>query len=160
MFSVVLLYPEIPQNTGNIGRMCAYTGCALHLIHPLGFEISDRHLRRSGMDYWKELAVNDHMSWEAFLESPERPEGKIYLFTTHADRTFWDVEYRPGDGLLFGNEGHGAPPEVHDWAGENRIKIPQMVAGLRSLNLSTSAGIAVYEAMRQNRGSAAAPGVG
>lgn len=149
MFHVVLLHPEIPQNTGNIGRMCAYTGCALHLIRPLGFELSDRHLRRSGMDYWKELEVYDHANWEVFLGSPDRPSGRIYLFTTHAERSFWEVAFQPGDGLLFGNEGHGAPPAVHEWAGPDRIKIPQMVPGLRSLNLSTAAGIATYEAIRQ-----------
>lgn len=149
MIHVVLLHPEIPQNTGNIGRMCAYTGSRLHLVHPLGFTITDRQLRRSGMDYWKELDVHHHDSWEAFLQAESRPPGQIYLFTTHAERSYWDVHYQAGDGLLFGNEGHGAPEAIHQWVGQNRIKIPQMTEGLRSLNLATAAGIATYEALRQ-----------
>jgi tRNA (cytidine/uridine-2'-O-)-methyltransferase len=149
MFHVILLHPEIPQNTGNIGRMCAFCGCRLHLIHPLGFELSDRYLKRSGMDYWQFLEVTHHESWEAFVRSDLRPEGKVVLFTTHAKKSYWDFRFDPGDGLLFGNEGSGAPEEVHQWVGDNRAKIPQLVPGLRSLNLSTAAGIATYEALRQ-----------
>lgn len=149
MFHVILLHPEIPQNTGNIGRMCAYTGTRLHLVHPLGFTITDRQIRRSGMDYWHSLDVHHHESWDAFLESEQGPAGTITLFTTRADRSFWEVSFRPGDGLLFGNEGRGAPDEVHQWAGPNRVVIPQYQTGLRSLNLSTAAGIATYEALRQ-----------
>ena len=150
MFHVILLHPEIPQNTGNIGRMCAYTGSRLHLIHPLGFTITDRQLRRSGMDYWKELDVHHHDSWDTFLQAETRPPGQLYLFTTHAERSFWEVRFQSGDGLLFGNEGHGAPKAIHQWVGTNRLKIPQMTEGLRSLNLATAAGIATYEALRQH----------
>lgn len=152
MLHVILYQPEIPQNTGNIGRMCAITQSRLHLIHPLGFKISDRHLRRSGMDYWYSLDLHEHADWEAFLASDAAPTGRTYLFTTHATRVYWDVAFAPGDGLLFGNEGAGVPRAVHAWAGDNRLKLPQFNPELRSLNLSTAAGIAVYEGLRQLRG--------
>ena len=149
MLHVILFQPEIPQNTGNIGRLVAITRSRLHLIHPLGFTITDKHLRRSGMDYWHSLDLHEHESWEAFLESPAKPTGTIYLLSTHATRSYWDADFKDGDGLLFGNEGHGAPARVHEWAGANRLTIPQFDRELRSLNLSTAAGITVYEALRQ-----------
>ena len=152
MLHVILFRPEIPQNTGNIGRMCAISGSRLHLIHPLGFEISDRYLRRSGMDYWKSLDVREHEDWEAFLGQSDAP-ARIWLLTTKASDTIWEAQFRNGDGLLFGNEASGAPQWLHEWAGaERRLKVPQFAAGLRSLNLSTCAGIATYEALRQTRG--------
>lgn len=147
---VILYQPEIPQNTGNIGRLCAVVGARLHLIHPLGFTITDKHLRRSGMDYWHELEVIHHASWEAFVESEHRPQ-RLWLFTTKADSSYWDVEYEEGDGLLFGNEGHGVPHAVHDFCQGQRITIPQPSSGMRSLNLATSVGIAAYEVLRQLR---------
>lgn len=150
VLNIILYQPEIPQNTGNVGRLCAVTQARLHLIHPLGFKITDRQLKRSGMDYWQELDIHHHASWEAFLESPHRPE-VIWLFTTKAERVLWDAKFRDGDGLLFGNEGGGVPPGLHTWAGERRVKIPQFSESLRSLNLSTSVGIAAYEALRQFR---------
>lgn len=150
MLHVVLFQPDIPQNTGNIGRLCAYSGTRLHLIHPLGFEISDKHLRRSGMDYWRALDVHEHSDWDAFLRSSARPE-RMWLLTTHAQRCFWDAEFRPGDGLLFGKETSGAPPWLHKWAGEYRLSIPRYNESLRSLNLATSVGIVTYEALRQLR---------
>ncbi len=151
MLHVVLFQPEIPQNAGNIGRMCALTRSRLHLIHPLGFRITDRHLKRSGMDYWKTLDVVHHKNWEAFLASDRGPQ-RIWLFSTHAIQTYWEVKYQDGDGLLFGNEGAGAPDWLHTWAGHEReLKIPQADPALRSLNLSTAAGIGVYEALRQLR---------
>ena len=150
---VVLLHPQIAPNTGNIARMCAITNTRLHLIHPLGFVIEDKHLKRSAMDYWYELDKIEHASWESFCASPERPK-RLWLFTTQSKRGFWDVKFEPGDGLLFGNEGTGAPQEVHDWIGPDQsITIPQFNSKLRSLNLSTAAGIATYEALRQLRGS-------
>jgi tRNA (cytidine/uridine-2'-O-)-methyltransferase len=151
---VILFQPEIPQNTGNVGRMCAFTGSRLHLIHPLGFAITDRNLKRSGMDYWRSLDVHEHVSWEAFLASPKRPR-RMWLFTTKAERTFWDVRYEDEDGLLFGRETSGVPGWLHDWAGEQRVKVPQFAPLLRSLNLSTCAGIATYEALRQVRAQSA-----
>ena len=163
MLHVVLFNPEIPQNTGNIGRMCAITRSRLHLIHPLGFTITDAHLRRAGMDYWKSLDVVHHENWEAFLAFPQRPE-RLWLLTTKAEKGLWDADFRDGDGLVFGNEGHGAPAWLHAFGNEGHgapawlhafvgkereIKIPQPAETLRSLNLSTAAGIAVYEALRQ-----------
>jgi len=150
MLHLVLFNPEIPQNTGNIGRLCAITESRLHLIHPLGFAITDRHLKRSGMDYWHALDVHHHEDWEAFERSPVRPE-RLWLFTTKAARCFWDVRYADGDGLVFGNEGHGAPEWLHERLGDRRLTIPQRNPELRSLNLSTAAGIAAFEALRQLR---------
>jgi tRNA (cytidine/uridine-2'-O-)-methyltransferase len=145
---VVLVAPEIPQNTGNIGRMCAVTGSRLHLIRPLGFELSDRYLKRAGMDYWQALDVHVHDNWEAFAASPTGPK-RLWLFTTHATTSFWDVTYAPGDGLVFGAESRGVSEALHTALGpKRRLKIDQPTQALRSLNLSTSAGIATYEALR------------
>jgi len=150
MIHVVLYQPEIPQNTGNIGRMCALTGSRLHLIHPLGFRITDAQLRRAGMDYWHSLDVHHHNDWRAFRASAVAPTGRLWLFTTKSRQSFWDARFADGDGLVFGNEGSGAPEWLHAELGdEARVKIPQANAALRSLNLSTAAGIACYEALRQ-----------
>ncbi|WP_404422493.1 tRNA (cytidine(34)-2'-O)-methyltransferase [Nibricoccus sp. IMCC34717] len=149
MLHLVLFQPEIPQNTGNIGRLCALTGCRLHLIHPLGFTITDRHLRRAGMDYWYSLDVHHHADWAAFRASAAGPTGNLWLLTTKTETLYWDVGYKDGDGLVFGNEGHGAPDWLHDELATTRITIPHANATLRSLNLSTAAGIACYEALRQ-----------
>jgi len=148
MLHIILFQPEIPQNTGNIGRMCALTGCRLHLIHPLGFEITDRNLKRAGMDYWRSLDVREHAGWPEFRASREGPS-RLWLFTTRVDRRFWDVRYADGDGLVFGNEGGGAPAWMHEDLRETRVTIPHANPSLRSLNLSTAAGIAAYEAIRQ-----------
>ena len=148
MIEVILFQPEIPQNTGNIGRLCAFTASKLHLIHPLGFEISDRNLRRAGMDYWKALEVFHYENWQKFLDSTTRPQ-RIHLMSTHGKKTIWDANFEQGDGLLFGNEGAGAPSFVHQWVGENRWKIPQFTPELRSLNLAVAVGITSYEAIRQ-----------
>ena len=114
MIHIVLFNPEIPQNTGNIGRLCAINVCRLHLIYPLGFTITDKHLRRSGMDYWHSLDVHYHEDWSTFRESPKRPMGRLWLFTTKADDSYWDVKYKNDDGLVFGNEGSGAPEWLHE----------------------------------------------
>jgi len=149
MLHVVLFQPQIPQNTGNIGRMCAVTRSRLHLIHPLGFAVTDKNLKRAGMDYWFSLDVHHHPDWTAFKKSPVAPK-RLWLFTTHASRSFWTGSYADGDGLVFGNEGAGAPDWLHAEIGETqRVKIPHANGELRSLNLSTSAGIAAYEALRQ-----------
>lgn len=148
MLHVVLFQPEIAPNTGNVGRMCALTRSRLHLIHPLGFVINDRNLRRAGMDYWKQLDVHEHADWASFRASPHAPKRR-WLFTTKAEKNFWQVKFTDGDGLVFGNEGAGAPDwlhaELHDW----RVTIPHANPALRSLNLSTAAGVATYEALRQ-----------
>ncbi len=148
MLHVVLFQPEIAPNTGNIGRMCALTRARLHLIHPLGYVINDRNLRRAGMDYWKELDVHEHADWAAFRASPQAPR-RLWLFTTKAERSFWDVHYADGDGLVFGSESSGVPAWLHDELEAGRVTIPHANESLRSLNLSTAAGVACYEAMRQ-----------
>ncbi len=148
MLHVVLFQPEIAPNTGNIGRMCALTRSRLHLIHPLGFRITDRNLRRAGMDYWKSIDLCEHADWAAFRASPQAP-GRLWLFTTQAQRRFWDAGFAAGDGLVFGNEGFGAPDWLHKELREFRVRIPHANPDLRSLNLSTAAGVACYEALRQ-----------
>ena len=151
MLHIVLFQPQIAPNTGNIGRMCAVTRSRLHLIHPLGFEITDKNLKRAGMDYWHSLDVHQHANWDAFKTSAVVPK-RLWLFTTHAQRTFWEVAFADGDGLVFGNEEAGAPDWLHKELGmERRLTIPHENTELRSLNLSTSAGIACYEGLRQLR---------
>jgi tRNA (cytidine/uridine-2'-O-)-methyltransferase len=148
MLHIILFQPEIPQNTGNIGRMCALTRSRLHLIHPLGFKITDRNLKRAGMDYWKSLDVREHADWAAFRAAGEGP-ARLWLFTTKAERSFWDVRYADEDGLVVGNEGGGAPEWLHGELRDGRVAIPHANPDLRSLNLSTAAGIAAFEAIRQ-----------
>ncbi len=150
MLHLVLYNPEIPQNTGNIGRLCAITRSRLHLIHPLGFKITDKQIRRSGMDYWHDLDIHHHDDWKAFRASAHAPK-RLWLFTTKAEHAYWDVEYAEDDGLLFGNEGHGVPEWLHEELQGQRLTIPQANPEMRSLNLSTAAGIATYEALRQLR---------
>ena len=149
MLHLVLFQPEIAPNTGNIGRLCAVTRSRLHLIHPLGFEITDRNLKRAGMDYWKSLDVCEHADWKAFRASPLAPK-RLWLFTTKSAQGFWSVRYADEDGLVFGNESSGAPTWLHEEMGEEkRVSIPHANSALRSLNLSTAAGIACFEALRQ-----------
>ena len=160
MLHVVLFEPQIPQNTGNIGRMCAVTLTRLHLVHPLGFQVTDKNLKRAGMDYWHSLDVHHHADWAAFRASPAAPR-RLWLFTTHAVRTFWDVRFADGDGLVFGNEGSGCPDWLHAELTEaQRLKNPHANNALRSLNLSTAAGIATYEAWRQLGGPGSADAAG
>jgi len=150
MLHIILFEPQIAPNTGSVGRLCAVTNSRLHLIHPLGFEISDKQLRRAGMDYWHSLDVIEHQSWDAFLQSPDRPSNnRIFVFTTRALQSHWDTPFEDGDGLLFGNEGHGVPSALHTWAESRRVKIPQPNTKARSLNLATCVGIGAYEALRQ-----------
>lgn len=150
MIHVVLFRPEIPQNTGNIGRLCACLPTRLHLIHPLGFSLSDRYLKRSGMDYWRYLDFQEHRDWNAFIQSGLGPQ-RIWLLTTHAERPYTDVHYQDEDGLLFGSEGSGCPDALHKALTDFRITIPMPHPKVRSLNLSTSVGIVRYEVFRQCR---------
>jgi tRNA (cytidine/uridine-2'-O-)-methyltransferase len=156
MLHVVLFQPEIAPNTGNIGRMCALTRSRLHLIHPLGYVINDRNLRRAGMDYWKALDVHEHADWAAFRASAHAPR-RLWLFTTKAEQTFWDVSYADEDGLVFGNESSGAPEWLHAELSATRVTIPHANEALRSLNLSTAAGVGCYEAIRQLRPAGISP---
>ena len=148
MIHVILFRPEIPQNTGNIGRLCACTNTRLHLIRPLGFSLSDRYLKRSGMDYWQYLDVCEHVNFEAFLNNSDRPK-RIWLLTTHAQCPYTDVSFRDEDGILFGNEGSGCPDDIHKQFENSRITIPMMHPKVRSLNLATAVGIVRYEILRQ-----------
>lgn len=147
MFDVVLYEPEIPPNTGNIIRLCANTGARLHLIGPLGFRLSDRALRRAGLDYRALADIRLHTSFAAFQASVRPP--RLYAFTAKAARCYADVAYRPGDALLFGSETRGLPPAVLDAAPtEHRVRLPLRPRN-RSLNLANAVAVAVYEAWRQ-----------
>ena len=152
-FHVVLLNPEIPNNTGNIGRTCAATGCRLHIVHPISFDMDEKALRRAGLDYWHMVDCVQHENWEAFMkqESPRR----LWLFTTRSGRAHWDARFTRGDYLLFGKETTGAPEEIHQWVVKtygdtHRVHLP-MDPGARSLNLATVVCAAVYEGLRQIR---------
>jgi len=157
MFHVVFYEPRIPPNTGNAIRMVAATGCTLHLVEPLGFDLSDAKLRRAGLDYHDMARVVVHPDWESTLAHlAERGTGTVYAFTGRASRSFAEVAYSPGDALLFGPEPDGLPEHVlADGRVTDRVRIP-MLPGIRSLNLSNSAAVAVYEAWRQH-GYAAPP---
>ena len=145
-FHVVLHEPEIPNNTGNIGRTCVATGCALHLIHPLGFDTGEKACRRAGLDYWPRLDVRHHDSLERFLAATP---ARVWLFSTKARRCLFEADLRPGDALLFGPETRGLPQEILDpLPPEHRLFIP-MRPGNRSLNLSNAVAIVLYEAWRQ-----------
>lgn len=145
-FSVVLVQPQIPPNTGNVARLCAVTGSHLHLVEPLGFSIADKDLRRAGLDYWDEVVAEIHpdlATWEA-----RAPWPRVHLFTAHGEKELWEADFLPGDALVFGSEQVGLPDDLLQRHRENTVSIPQR-QGLRSLNLSTAAGIALYEALRQ-----------
>lgn len=148
MIHVILFRPEIPQNTGNIGRLCACTRTRLHLIHPLGFSLTDRYLKRSGMDYWQYLDLQQHNTWEDFLQKADHPK-RIWLLTTHASKAYTDVEFQDNDGILFGSEGSGCPEYLHQMLQSYRLTIPMLHPHVRSLNLATSVGIVRYEIFRQ-----------
>ena len=144
--NIVLVNPEIPQNTGNVSRTCAVTGAALHIIRPTGFEISDRTLKRAGLDYWDKLEVHYYDSFSEFLD--KNPDGQKYYFSSHAKRRYTDVKYSAPTYIVFGRESVGLPPEMVENAGDNALRIP-MRPTLRCLNLSNSVAIATYEILRQ-----------
>lgn len=148
MIHVVLFNPEIPQNTGNIGRLCACTGARLHLIHPLGFKLEDRYLKRSAMDYWSQLDWVEHKDWEHFLRSSSRPN-RLWLMTTHAEKIYWEATFADEDGLVFGRESAGCPDWLHRDLDKTSLKIPMPNRYVRSLNLSSSVAAVRYEVMRQ-----------
>ncbi|MCA9281761.1 MAG: tRNA (cytidine(34)-2'-O)-methyltransferase [Phycisphaeraceae bacterium] len=147
LFHIVLHEPEIPNNTGNIGRTCIATGCALHLIHPLGFDTSVKALRRAGLDYWPRLAPTEHADWHAY--SRAHPAARRWCFTTKASRPFWDADLKPGDHLVFGKETAGLPADILAAHADTLITLP-MVPGERSLNLATAVCAAIYEGVRQS----------
>ncbi len=147
MFNIVLVEPQIPQNTGNIARTCAVTGSQLHIIKPMGFSIDDKKLKRAGLDYWHYLGVKYYESLEDFYE--KNPDARCWYATTKALYNYAEAEYRDGDYLFFGREDAGLPEELLYKNRECCIRIP-MASDLRSLNLSNSAAVVVYEALRQN----------
>lgn len=145
--NIVLLEPEIPANTGNIGRTCVATGSRLHLIEPLGFHLTERNLKRAGMDYWPQLDVSRYSSYGDFLE--RNPDASIYYATTKGRILYTDVSYEPDCFLMFGKESAGIPEEILMEHPDRCVRIP-MLDETRSLNLSNSAAIVLYEALRQN----------
>jgi tRNA (cytidine/uridine-2'-O-)-methyltransferase len=166
LFNIVLLHPEIPNNTGNIGRTAMATGCRLHVIHPIGFSMDEKACRRAGLDYWSHVDCVEHASWESFLEreSPQR----LWLFTTRTQRSYWNAPFKRGDYLLFGKETAGVDDAViadvrGRWGADQALRLP-MVAdpAARSLNLATAVCAAVYEGWRvvASREQTPAPPVG
>jgi tRNA (cytidine/uridine-2'-O-)-methyltransferase len=145
--NIVLLNPEIPPNTGNVGRTCIGVGAALHLIEPLGFSLDDKYLKRAGLDYWPQIDLRRHLSWEFFLNSLE-PSANLYFFSTHGEKTFWDVRFEKPCYLIFGAESHGFPKEFYMRYKEKLVRIP-VLESIRSLNLATAVGAATIEAVRQ-----------
>ncbi|MBH3429521.1 tRNA (cytidine(34)-2'-O)-methyltransferase [Pseudomonas alkylphenolica] len=147
MFHVILFQPEIPPNTGNIIRLCANSGCALHLIEPIGFELDDKRLRRAGLDYHEYATLKRHADLASCLESLGQP--RLFAFTTKASHPYHETAFQPGDAFLFGPESRGLPAEVLDsLPAEQRLRLP-MREGCRSLNLSNTVAVTVYEAWRQ-----------
>ena len=143
---IILHQPEIPANTGNIGRTCVATGTSLHLIEPLGFRLNEKEIKRAGMDYWQHLDVTRYMNFQEFQEM--HPGAKIWMATTKAHQTYTDVKFGPDDYIMFGKESAGIPEEILVEHEETCIRIP-MLPEIRSLNLSNSVAIVLYEALRQ-----------
>ena len=150
MFHIVLVAPEIPPNTGNIIRLAANTGCTLHLVEPLGFSMDDKLLRRAGLDYHEHAAVRRHASWDALVQTEKPPPGRSFAFTTRGAQPLVDMRWLPGDWLVFGSETAGLTAALRDsFDPAQRVRLP-MRAGQRSLNLSNSVAVVVFDAWRQN----------
>ncbi len=145
--NIVLFEPEIPANTGNIGRTCVATGTKLHLIEPLGFRLDEKSVRRAGMDYWEHLDVTRYIDFEDFME--KNPDAKIYMATTKGQHVYTEVSYEPDCYIMFGKESGGIPEEILVKNPDRCIRIP-MLSEIRSLNLSNSVAVVLYEALRQN----------
>lgn len=150
MFHIILHQPEIPQNTGSIGRLCVNNRCRLHLVHPLGFETSDYYLRRAGLDYWEKLAPDHYEDWRDFLA--RRPADRLWFFSTKGERRHTGVSWAEGDGLVFGCETRGLPDDIVEANRERLVRIPMLGEFHRSLNLAQAAAIGLYEALRQTQG--------
>ena len=150
MFNIVLVEPEIPPNTGNVIRLAANTGCRLHLVEPLGFSMDDKRMRRAGLDYHEYTSVQRHASWQALLEAAQPVPDRMFAMTTHGAHSLYDTAFLPGDWLVFGAETRGLAPELRNaFATSQRLKVP-MQSGQRSLNLSNTVAVVVFEAWRQN----------
>ena len=146
-FNIVLIEPEIPPNTGNIARLCAATGTILHLVGKLGFSIDDRYLKRAGLDYWEFVTLRQWPDLTALQASA--PEGRFFYLSTKVSRSYLEAGFKPGDYIVFGKETKGLPEELLLANPDSSITIPMPAGNVRSLNLSTSAGIVLYEALRQ-----------
>ncbi|MES2939890.1 MAG: tRNA (uridine(34)/cytosine(34)/5-carboxymethylaminomethyluridine(34)-2'-O)-methyltransferase TrmL [Pseudomonadota bacterium] len=150
MFNIVLVEPEIPPNTGNVIRLAANTGCALHLVEPLGFSMEDRHMRRAGLDYHEYAEVRRHANWQEFLAREQPAADRLFALTTKGTRAVHDVRFQPGDWLVFGSETRGLAPELREtFPQAQRLRLP-MRPHQRSLNLSNAVAVTVFEAWRQN----------
>ncbi|MES3037038.1 MAG: tRNA (cytidine(34)-2'-O)-methyltransferase [Bdellovibrionota bacterium] len=147
LFKIVLVEPEIPQNTGNIGRTCVATGCELHLIGPMAFEITDKNLKRAGLDYWPNLRWSYYHSVQEW-ENQVSDKSRVFYFTTKTDRPYFNVSFKQGDWLVFGKETKGLDPAILEKAKNQTLTIPQP-GPVRSLNLATAVAIAAYEGLRQ-----------
>ena len=160
MFNLVLVQPEIPPNTGNVIRLAANTGCALHLIEPLGFSLDDKQLRRAGLDYHEYAQLRLHANWAAFIDAMQPDPARLFALTTKGAQSLLHSNFRPGDWLVFGSETAGLPTDLRDRiAPQQRIRLP-MLAGQRSLNLSNSVAVCVFEAWRQQGFAGASDGDG
>ena len=151
MFHIVLYEPEIPWNTGNIGRTCLGAGAELHLVGRLGFHLDNKEVQRAGLDYWEKVQPHRHSTWEEFLAQLP-PHAALFFFSTKGTKSFWDASYPTDAYLVFGKETAGFPKKFYETYKEKLYRIPQREEGIRSLNLSTAVGIVLYEALRQNKG--------
>ncbi|MFT5885344.1 MAG: tRNA (cytidine/uridine-2'-O-)-methyltransferase [Arcticibacterium sp.] len=147
--NIVLIEPEIPNNTGNIGRLCMATGSTLHLVKPLGFEITDKRLKRAGLDYWEHLDVHYYESQEDFFQ--RHKDKRMAFFSSHGQKSHWDIPFKDNMFLIFGKESVGLPKELLETQKENLYQIPLYSDKVRSLNLANAVGIAVYEGLRALR---------
>jgi tRNA (cytidine/uridine-2'-O-)-methyltransferase len=147
-FHIVFFEPEIPQNTGSTARLCAATGATLHLVGKLGFRTDAAAVKRAGLDYWPHVTVIKHASWDAFLEHAG-PDARLWFFSKSAERIYSTADFAPGDYLVFGPETRGLPPEILSSNPDHCVGMPIRTDKVRSLNLATAAGIALYEALRQ-----------
>jgi len=145
--NIVLFQPEIPQNTGNIARTCVLTDCRLHLIKPLGFSIDEKHLRRAAMDYWKFLDLSVYDSYDGLRK--KYPDSRFYFSTTKGEKTYTQAQFKSEDFIIFGRESSGLPDDIRDSDPDNCIRVPMLETSTRSLNLSNSVAIVIYEALRQ-----------
>ncbi len=146
-FNIVLVNPQIPQNTGNIARLCAATNTILHLIEPLGFSLTDKYLKRAGLDYWEYLEVKRHINLETFLNNFDN--SKFVFLSSKVEKPYWDFNFQDGMFLIFGSETSGIPADIMEKYQEKCLTIPQSNENVRCLNLSSSASIVLYEAIRQ-----------
>jgi tRNA (cytidine/uridine-2'-O-)-methyltransferase len=146
---IVLVEPEIPPNTGSIARLCGATDTVLDLVHPLGFQVDDKHLKRAGLDYWPHVRINHWENFETFLGSQD--ERRLFFLTTKTNRSYTEARFEPGDMLIFGKETKGLPEDILTLYSDRCLTIPMSNSHIRSLNLAMSAGIVLYEALRQIR---------